>query len=499
LSGERELHAPIPQPDDAVDILDTPAAGGRVIRGSALRAVGYGVGVLLGALAAAFMIRHLGPVDWGRYVTVMSLMSIAGGLSEAGMTTIGVREYSTRERRDRDLLMRNLLGFRLAITVAGVLLSILFTVLASYPVVVVEGTALAGLGVVFVVMQQTVGVPMAAGLRLGWQSTIDLVRQLASLAAVATLVAVGASLLPFLAVPIPVGALVLFLTVLLVRGDMPLLPAFARDQWARVLRLSVAFAAAAAVATFYVSITVVLTSLLASGRETGYYGVSFRIFSVLTAIPLLLVNSAFPVVARAARDDHTRLSYAVQRLFEIAVILGAWLALATALAARVAVDVVAGSGFDRSVGVLRIQAVGLLGTFLAVTLGSTLLSLHRNRALVVSNLLALGLSAALTIALVPVVGARGGAIATVCGELTLSGLYAFDLFVRDRAFGLSLAVVPRVAAATAAAVGLAFVPGLTGIALVAAATAVYGVMLLVTRALPRELLDAFLQPRRAAT
>jgi O-antigen/teichoic acid export membrane protein len=164
--SENRPQAPALEAQDAVDILDTPAAGGRVIRGSVLRASGYGVGVLLGALAAALMIRHLGPADWGRYVTVMSLMSIAGGLSEAGMTMIGVREYSTRASRDRDRLMRNLLGVRLAITLLGVAAAVVFTLIARYPSVVVAGTALAGAGLVFVVAQQTIGIPLSAGLRL---------------------------------------------------------------------------------------------------------------------------------------------------------------------------------------------------------------------------------------------------------------------------------------------------------------------------------------------
>jgi O-antigen/teichoic acid export membrane protein len=315
---------------------------------------------------------------------------------------------------------------------------------------------------------------------------------------VVVLVAAGASLLPFLGVAIPVGALVLLLTVALVRGSIPLLPAFERAEWARVLRLSVAYSAAAAVATFYVSITVVLTSLITGAKETGYYGASFRIFSVLAAIPLLLVNTAFPVVARAARDDRNRLSYAVQRLFEMTMILGTWLALMTGLGARFAIDVVAGESFRPAVAILQIQSAALLGTFLAVSLGSALLSLHRNMVLLVANGLALALSAGLTIALVPTIGAKGAAIATVSGEFALAAMYSVALFRRERAFSLSLGVVPRVAAAALAAAALLLIPGLDGIALVIAASVVYAAVLFAVRAVPPELLDAF-RDRRAAT
>jgi hypothetical protein len=80
------------------------------------------------------------------------------------------------------------------------------------------------------------------------------------------------------------------------------------------------------------------------------------------------------------------------------------------------------------------------------------------------------------------------------GELGLAGLYMGVLFVRDR-IGVSLSVVPAVLAAAGAAFALALIPGLTGIALVAAATVAYFLILFAFRALPAELLEALVQRR----
>jgi O-antigen/teichoic acid export membrane protein len=484
-----------PQPD-IVDVLDTTAAGGLVIRGSVIRTAGYVAGVGLSVVAASLMVRHLGVVDWGRYVTVMSLIGIVAGLSEAGMTAIGVREYSTRERAERDTLIRNLLGLRLGLTVVGVAAAVTFAVAAGYRPVLVGGTAIAGVGALFAVAQQTYGIPLAAGLRLGWQTGLDLVRQVATVALVIALVVANASLSPFFVVPIPVWILVLVLTLVLVRRSVPLLPAFDRQQWRDVVRLTIVFSAASAVATFYVPMTVVLTSLVGSSRDTGYYGASFRIFVVLTAIPLLLANSAFPVVARAARDDETRLQYSIQRLFETAVVFGAWMVLATALGARFAIDVVAGSKFGPSVPVLQIQAFGLLATFVSVTWSTALLALHRHRALLLVNVVALSVSVAATLSLVPVLGAKGAAIATVAGEVALAAAYSLAVTRGPQRIAVSLGVLPRVALAVAPAAALVFVHGLHGVALVAAASAVYFGLAFVFRAVPPELLDAMRKGRR---
>src|SRR5690349_5567460 len=106
------------------DLLDTPAAGPTAIRGSALRAGGYVAGIALSIAAVPLLIRHLGVADYGRYVTVISLVTIVQGVTDVGLGQIGVREYSTRSGPEGAQLMRNLLGVRIALTTAGVIIAV---------------------------------------------------------------------------------------------------------------------------------------------------------------------------------------------------------------------------------------------------------------------------------------------------------------------------------------------------------------------------------------
>jgi O-antigen/teichoic acid export membrane protein len=475
--------------DETVGVLDTPVAGGKVIRGGVLRIVGYAAGLLLAVGAAALMTRHLGVANWGRYVAVLSLVSIVGSLSEAGMSAIGVREYVVLSGEERERVMRNLLGLRLALTVLGIGAAVIFAVAAGYGSTLVLGTLASGAALLFTSAQQTISVPLSASLRLGLVTAFDFARQAVFVAVVVALVVAGAGLFPFLAAPLPVAVLVLALTVPFVRGLVPLRPGFDPREWGRVLRLTIAYAAVTAVGTIYVSITVILISLVGSGKETGYYGASFRIISVLAVLPLLLVGSAFPLLARVARDDVARHQYARQRLLEVSLISGVWLALCLSLGASVAIDLVAGPKFEPSVAVLRIQAWMMIGTFVAIALGFVLLSLRRHKALLVANGLALATSVTLTLVLVPSLGARGAAIAAVAGELGLALLYGFAL-LRGSSGRISLKIVPAVLLASGLALALLAIPGLRDALLVLAATGVYFGTLLVTRAIPPELLEA---------
>ena len=82
-----------------VDILDTSKAGPTVIRGSLLRLGAYGLGTLATVASSAVVIRHLGVVDTGHFLTVIALVTIVATVSDLGLTGVAVRDYSTAPRR----------------------------------------------------------------------------------------------------------------------------------------------------------------------------------------------------------------------------------------------------------------------------------------------------------------------------------------------------------------------------------------------------------------
>jgi O-antigen/teichoic acid export membrane protein len=474
----------------ARDVLDTSAAGRLVIRGGALRIGSYVVGVGLSVATVALLIRELGAGDYGRYVTVVSLVTLVGALAEAGMTNLGIREYTTLEGAERDQVMRSLLGLRIALSGLGVVAGALFALAAGYADVMVVGTVTAGLGLVLTNLQGAYSVPLASHLALGRVSLLEVARQVFMLVVTVVLVAASAGLLAFLAVPLPVGMAVLLVTLWWVRRSIPLLPAFDRATWTTLLRHSASFAVAAAVGTIYIYVIVIVMSLVAREKEVGYFGASFRVFIVLGGIAGLVVTSAFPILARAARDDRTRLAYALQRLFDVSVIVGAWMAVSTVVGAPFAIDVLAGKGFGPAVGTLRIQGVAVFASFLLATWAFALVSLHRHRQLLLANGFALVLSLTLSLVLVSPYGAHGAAVATIVGETGLASAYAVSLMRRDPDLRPDLDVVWRVAPAAALAALAGLLLPIPSVVAIVVATAVYGAVVVALRAIPDELVEA---------
>lgn len=476
------------------DILATAAAGPAAARGGALRVGGYLVGVLAGALSAALLFRHLGRDNTGLYVTAGSLVAIVGAFSDLGLTAVGVREISTLPPDEGWAIARDLLGLRITLTLLG---GIVVVVVAwfAYSATLAAGVALAAVGLLLQATQDNFAVPLTVGLRLGWVAALDLTRQLLTALMTILLVLLGASLVPFLGISIPVGVVVLFVTFVLVRGVRSLAPAFDARRWWRLVGKMIPFAVAVAASALYLRVAIILVSAFSDPAQLGYFGASFRIVEVLTVVPALLASSAFPIFARAAESDHERLGYGLGKVFEVSLIVGAWVAVSIAVGAPLAIALIGGPKFAAATPVLAIQGVTVGAMFVSLVWANGLLSLGLYRKIMVINLLALTGNAVLVTLLVIADGARGAAIGTAIAEIAV-GIVQAVVVVRGRPqLRPSLRVVPVVLASALGLLPLALT-GLPDIVRLCLSTLLFGGCLLATRAIPREALD--LLPRLGA-
>lgn len=468
------------------DVLDTAAAGGLVIRGAVLRVLGYVAGTILAVGSAVLLTRYLGVTLFGQYTTVISVVTVATTLTDLGMSGLATREYATREGADREHLMRNLLGLRIAISVIAVGLATGFAVAAGYDAERIVGTALAGIGLALASVQATVAVPMFTMLQLGRTTGLELLRLAVWVGLLVILVQLGAGLLPLLAATVPAGLVMFGMTAWMTRRHMPIRPAVRPRAWVTLLRDTLMFSLATSVGAMYVFATQIITSLATTGEQNGLFAASFRVFVVAASVAGLAVSAAFPVLARAARDDHDRLHFAVQRMFEVLLILGVAAALAVITGAKPIIEVVGGSAYAGAVAPLRIEGAAFVASFLLPAWGIALVSLHRHRALALANLVAFSATAALTLILAASHGATGAAVATVCGEWIICMAYVIALTRGESRLRLNAAVTIKVAIAAAPAFAVMLLP-LPAVAQLIVALAVYACGILLLRAIPREL------------
>jgi O-antigen/teichoic acid export membrane protein len=442
-------------------------------RGGVLRVSGYLVGAALSIISAAFLFRHLGVDDSGRYVTATTIVALFAGLTEVGLWSIAVRELSASSTTDKRGVMRDIVGLRLVLSTAAALVAVGFTAVAGYGQILVIGVAASALAMILQSLQLTWSAALAARLRFGWMTGLDLAKQLMSVAGIVVLALAGAGLLAFLLLGVPIAALAVVPTAVLVRGEVPLLPHFDSAAWRRLMRDVWPFAAATAAGALYFSVALILMSLISNGQQTGYFGASFRVVSVLFALPGLIVGSALPIFARAAPDDPERLRFGVQRVVDTATIFGTIVVLAVFVGAPDIIAIVAGPKFKPAAEVLQIQCLGLLGSFVAAVLVYALLSLGRHRAILLLACGPLITNVVLTVALAPTYGAAGAAAATTFGELMIASAAALVLGRAMAPQAIRLAPIVRSIALAVPFAGLALVSGVPPLVLAVLSATLY--------------------------
>jgi O-antigen/teichoic acid export membrane protein len=445
------------------DVLDAPQAGERAVRGSALRSGGYVVGILLSLISAPLLVRHLGFGDFGVYVTISAVVAIVAGVTDVGITSVAVREWAAREAGERRALLSNLFGARLSLTALGCLGALGFGVLAGYDAMRMAAVGVACGGLLMLVCAEALGVPLQAELRQGSVALAELLRQAVQVTLILVLIALGAGLVPLMATTIPAGLAAVVLIVTVSRQGI-VRPSMHPRAWWALMHDTLPFAMASALGVVYLRTTVILTSLIAGGEQSGYFATAFRVMEVAIGVPVLLVGALFPVLARAAATDHTRLRAATARTFEGAFACGALTAVCVVAGAPLAIQILAGEQPLPAVEALAILGVGLGFSFIGASSQFALLALRQHRAILLVNAVALLVNVVLTLVLVPDHGARGAALALTVSEATVATL-STTLFARSLG-GFSLPWGLMLRTACAAALGVAAALALKGVGIV---------------------------------
>jgi O-antigen/teichoic acid export membrane protein len=485
-----------PLVEDPVVLAD---AGLRSIRGGVIRVVGYVMGSALAAAASVLLLRYLGVAEFGRYITVMSLIGIVTGFTDLGLTLIGQREYVLRDteggRRD---LVGNILGIRLVATPIGVALAVAFAIGAGYGRTLVLGTVVVGCSLILGNAALALVVPLTAALRFGAVTASDVARQLVTVCGNAVLVAAGAGLLAFFGVHVAAALAALALAVVFLGRRPVVLPRFSLPEWRIILREAAPMGAALVVAALYLRTLVIMSSLLTSEYQTGLFATAYRILEILVAIPALMVGSAFPIMARSGLADEARLRNVLQQLLEASMLLALLLVIVLVIAAGPIVRILGGSEYSPAAPVLRIESIALLGSFASVIWTTGLIAVRRQAALIIINVSALVSVLVLGGMLIPVAGAKGAAAAAAGGEALLA-LTALVMLVRERpTLRPSFRFVPRLLPAAAAAGLCGLIPGVPALGNAVIAGVVYAGATFVAGAVPREAKRALMSWRQRA-
>src|SRR3954447_1737977 len=168
-------------------------------RGTGMRLGGQLVGGIASVAVLPFLIRHLGVEEFGRYVAVLAVISIAVLASDVGLTGLALRDAAVGDPARRREVLSGLFGLRLVVAALGACGAIAFALVAGYEGSALAGTAIASLGLFPQVYADMIVVALVVEGRFARATTIETTRSVGASLLILVLVIAGAGLVWFLA------------------------------------------------------------------------------------------------------------------------------------------------------------------------------------------------------------------------------------------------------------------------------------------------------------
>jgi O-antigen/teichoic acid export membrane protein len=408
-----------------------------VASNTAVQVAGKVVILGIGLVSIAVITRYLGPDDYGRYTLALTYMQLFAVLADVGLFTIVVRDISRDPSRTEELV-GNTLTLRLVLSAVVIAAAAAISLLLPYDPDVRVAILLAGLPLLFGMLNSTFVTVLQSRLRMGRAVVGDVLGRAAALGAVAVVAALD---LGFYAVmgTAAVGALVTAGTTMLLTRPLAAVR-FRADPavWRGLLRTALPLGLALAVNELYFRADTLIISLYEPYEQVGLYTLAYRMLELALVFGTVFLTTTFPLLSQAVANDEARARRTIQLSTDLFVILGAPLVAGGLAVAPDVVELAAGEEFGDAATPLRILlAAGALAWVNGV-FGYALIAKERQMSALWLNLSALAFNVGLNLLLVPRYGIVVAAAVTVASEvLILAGSYVlmrryFDFFPAPR-------------------------------------------------------------------
>jgi len=331
-----------------------------------------GITVLISLVTTGLLTRKLGADVYGSYILVTSVLLLLDSISDFGTKVMGVKEASGKENKERNQLFMQVTWARLLTTLFAFVLGVILIFTWGGFAEIKSEVFIALMMIWFTSVAGSLEIIFQTELRMGLKVVIDVLFPL------------------------------IFLIVLLVWHEpISLMWVFGVYLIARILSLSIGWKLLKRVlGTFKLEILnkkfvfsflreswpMGVYMLIFTGydraidslmidkfigiKEVAFYGLAYKIYSTMVQPAYYFVNSIFPILSGKSENKKNLFKWSIW------IVLGALVVLIPLayLLAPLMVTVLAGSGYEPSITVLRILLIPLFFSYINHLFGFTLIA-----------------------------------------------------------------------------------------------------------------------------
>lgn len=400
--------APVPGEPAPVD--GTAALDGRRVATSAASQFGAKcVHFALNAVSTLALIRYLGPNGYGNYVFVITASFVIGIAADMGLNNLAVREIS-RDPSFEHRIVGSVMATRLALGAAAWIVTLGVVRLLGGSAELLAAAAVISL-LYFTEAALAIVIRFHVRVQQQYEALVRVVIEALETTLVLVLIVKGASLVTLMAAPPAAATVGVVLALALARRRYGPLPRLQFGASRELLREALPIGLTLLLAAAYLRSPALFVASMRGSAEAGFYGAAYQPVEYLLLASAVVIGVMLPLLSRAWVTDAAHFATLYRRGTEALLILTIPVAVVLVVAGPTLVGAVYGPEFEASAAPLRLLAIALVPMVMNFWHSVVLLAGGRQRLTLGYDLVALVVTIALCLVLIPTHGANGAATA----------------------------------------------------------------------------------------
>jgi O-antigen/teichoic acid export membrane protein len=369
--------------------------------------------ILISFIVTIYVVRYLGPKDFGLYSYVLSFFWLFGSLSTLGLEAISTREIVKHpDRKDEvngTVFFLRLIGSIAAIVLIG--LTLFLTGEETYTAMLILIGSGSFLFQSFSVIEYYFRGKVEAKYNAYALSASVVLSSILKIIFVLT----EASLMYFLLAVVfeyfalAVGLVLVYhsqkLSVFNWKYSGELASSLLKDSWPLIL--------SGLVVMVYMRIDQIMIKNMIGEEAVGYYSAAVRLCEAWYFIPVTLCNSIFPAIVNAKNVSEEFYNNRMQKLYDLLTWLAIGIAIPVTIFSNQIIQVLFGNEFSSAAPVLTIYIWAGVSVFLGVASSQYLINENLTKLSFIRTLVGMILNVVLNIIFIPLYGIIGSAVATL--------------------------------------------------------------------------------------
>jgi O-antigen/teichoic acid export membrane protein len=458
----------------------------KIAHNTIIQIVGKVVSTFLGLTVLAMMTRYLGTEKFGWYITTIAFLQFIGILTDFGMIVV-TSQMLSEPFHNKEKLFKNLFAFRFFTSLFFLTLAPFIALFFPYPPEVKLAIGITtisffsmGLNQIFTGLYQT-------RLKMHIHTLGEFTGRIILIIGIWLLIQNDAGFLPIITMAALSTTAFTFVLWTKARKETKVAFAFDMDIWKKIIIKMWPIALSIIFNVVYLKGDLVLLSVFVSQSEVGIYGAAYRVLDVITQSAMMIMGVLLPLLAFSwSRKQIKQFRKRYQQAFDIMMVFAIPMMCGIAVLSNKIINLVAGEEFAGSEKILAILSIAVFGVFLGAVFGHTAVAINKQK-----QTLWIYISSAIItligyLIFIPKFGIYGAAWMSVFSEIYVGILLFFTIrhFCREK---LILKTFYKIIFSSVIMVlAIKYTINLNILLNVILGVTVYGIMMLVTKAISQK-------------